>query len=84
MSAAYFVPDPIQKKFTGRWNVHIPLTFLTDDYCAQRSGIPTNTPEDGIAINVDCGKIIAPSKPLPNDGEYDSPSTNGIKDDVDS
>ena len=81
-SAAYVVPDPNRKKFAGGWNVHILLTCLTDDYCAQHSGIPTNTLEDGITIDVDSGKSLHPKEPLPNDGEYDLPSTNGIKDGI--
>jgi len=50
--------------------MYIPLTFLTDDYCAQHSGLPTNTLEDG-TIDMDSGKIVTSSKPLPNDGKYD-------------
>ena len=32
----YIVPDAIREKFV-KWEVHIPLTYLTDRFCASQT-----------------------------------------------
>ena len=58
------------------------ITCLTDDYCAQRSGIPINTLEDGITIDVDSGKSLHPRSHFLMTANTTSPSPNGFKDGV--
>ena len=59
MSAAYVVPEPIRKK--NVYPSYIPYGRLL----CKHSGLPTNTLEDG-TIDMDSGKIVTSSKPLPN------------------
>jgi hypothetical protein len=68
-SAAYLEPDHIRKKFIDRWNVHIPLTFLTDKGCLFKDKSTANSLHDILTL-VD-GHILTSLKPLSDDGELD-------------
>ena len=68
-SASYLVPDHIRKKFIDGWNVHVPLTFLTDKGCLLKDKSSTNFTQD--MLTIDNGCITTTSKPLFDDGELD-------------
>lgn len=68
-SAAYLVPDHIRKKFIDGWNVHVPLTFLTDKGCLLKNKSTDPSTQD--LLTIDNGRILATTKPLSDDGELD-------------
>ncbi|PPQ94251.1 hypothetical protein CVT25_004971 [Psilocybe cyanescens] len=72
-SASYMIPDQIRKKFAadGGWASHIPLTFLTDKFCAQKSGTSTETLNESLSIDTSTGKIVTASRTLSITGEMD-------------
>ena len=67
---AYFVPDQIRKKFVDGWTTHVPLTYLTDVYCGQKSGTASRIIH-GTTLSFDCesGRIIASTEELAIIGE---------------
>ena len=68
---AFLVPDHIRKKFADGWNVHIPLTFLTDKGCLTRDRQAISSTQDLISIDSSTGCFITTPKPLPDDGELE-------------
>lgn len=72
-SASYMVPDQIRKKFAanGGWASHIPLTFLTDKFCAQKSGTSTESFNETLSIDTNTGRIVTASQTLSVTGETD-------------
>jgi hypothetical protein len=68
-SAAYLVPDHIHKKFINGWNIHVPLTFLTDKGCLFKDKSTANSSHDILTL-ID-GHILTNPKPLSDDGELD-------------
>ena len=67
MSAAYLIPDQICKKFIYGWNVHVPLTFLTDKGCLFKDKSTANSNQDMLTLVN--GHILTNPKPLSNKGE---------------
>ena len=70
-NAAFLVPEHIRKKFVDGWNVHIPLTYLTDKGCLVRDKPSTSSSQDVLTIDNTTGQLLASSKPLFDDGELD-------------
>ncbi|KAG6913824.1 hypothetical protein DXG01_004077, partial [Tephrocybe rancida] len=68
VGASYLVPEAIWKKFSeGFWSTHIPLTFLTDRYCAH--GSTPKSLKDFYNLDPTSGQIFSIDKPLSTDGE---------------
>ena len=70
-NAAFLVPDHIRKKFSDGWNVHIPLTYLTDKGCLLRDKLAASSSQNVLTIDNASGQISSISKPLLDDGELD-------------
>jgi hypothetical protein len=70
-SAAYLVPDNIRKKFVDGWNVHVPLTFLTDKGCLLKDKSAVDASLELLSINSSTGIIQTSSTSLIDDGELD-------------
>lgn len=70
-NAAFLVPDHIRKKFADGWNMHIPLTYLTDKGCLLKDKLSVNSSQDILTIDNASGRILATSKPLIDDGELE-------------
>ena len=69
-NAAFLVPDHIRKKFIDGWNVHVPLTFLTDKGCLLKNRPAIAASQDVLSVD-STGRILATPKPLSDDGELD-------------
>ena len=63
----YTVPDMIREKFI-KWEVHIPLTYLTDKFCASQS---SNQASLSDVLTVIDGRVTTKSKILSPAGELD-------------
>ena len=63
------VPDTIWNKFRNGWNVHIPLTYLTDKSCAYKKSATLF--RDSLSVDETSGQIITTSKALETTGELD-------------
>jgi hypothetical protein len=70
-SAAYLVPDNIRKKFSDGWNVHVPLTFLTDKGCLLKNKPTIAASYDLLSIDSITGQIQTSAKPLSDAGELE-------------
>jgi hypothetical protein len=70
-NAAFLVPDHIRKKFADGWNVHIPLTYLTDRGCLMKDKPIIGSTQDILTIDNATGLISTTSKPLADEGELD-------------
>ena len=70
-NAAFLVPDHIRKKFADGWNVHVPLTFLTDKGCLLKNKPIIAASQEILTIDNVTGQIQTSSKPLTDDGELD-------------
>lgn len=70
-NAAFLVPDHIRKKFSDGWDVHVPLTFLTDKGCLLKGKPLAGSSQDLLSIDSATGRILASSKPLSDFGELD-------------
>ena len=68
-NAAFLVPDHIRKKFADGWNVHIPLTVLTDKGCVLKD--KSISASDEYFTCDSSGFIHKSSKPLTDEGELD-------------
>ena len=68
-NAAFLVPDHIQKKFIDGWNIHIPLTYLTNKGCLLKDRQTARSSQDVLTIDNSSGHILTTSKPLSDDGE---------------
>ena len=71
INAAFLVPDHIHKKFVNGWNVHVPLTYLTDKGCLLKDKFTASSSQDILTIDNSSGRILASSKPLSDDGELE-------------
>lgn len=69
-SAAFLVPDNIRKKFAEGWNVHVPLTFLTDKGCLFKDKSVANS-QDVLTVDSSTGTIQPSSTSLIDEGELD-------------
>ena len=69
-NTAFLVPDHIQKKFIDGWNIHVPLTFLTDKGCLLKNRPAIAASQDILSVDSD-GRILTTPKPLSDDGELD-------------
>ncbi|PPQ94516.1 hypothetical protein CVT25_014170 [Psilocybe cyanescens] len=76
-SASYTVPDQIRKKFSaeGGWASHIPLTFLTDKFCAQKNGVSVDMINNSLSVDPNSDQIITTSQSLPIKNETDLTNT---------
>ena len=63
----YIVPDAIREKF-AKWEVHIPLTYLMDKFCASQPA--TQSSLSDILMVVD-GQVTTKSKVLSPASELD-------------
>ena len=63
----YIVPDAIRDKF-AKWEVHIPLTYLTDNFCSSQQATQSSL-SDFLAV-ID-GQLTTKSKSLSPVGELD-------------
>ena len=63
----YIIPDAIRNKF-ARWEVHIPLTYLTDSFCSSQQASQSSL-SDFLAV-ID-GQLTTKSKSLSPAGELD-------------
>ena len=70
-NAAFLVPEHIRKKFVDGWNVHIPLTYLTDKGCLVKEKFSSGTSQDVLTIDNLTGQLLTSFKPLSDDGELD-------------
>jgi hypothetical protein len=70
-NAAFLVPEHIRKKFSDGWNVHVPLTYLTDKGCLLRDKGTVTSSQDILTIDSSTGRLLTSSKPLQDDGELD-------------
>ena len=70
-NAAFLVPDHIRKKFAEGWNIHVPLTFLTDKGCLLKNKPLAGAAQEVLSIDSATGRIITTSKPLSDNGELD-------------
>jgi hypothetical protein len=70
-NAAFLVPDHIRKKFSDGWNVHVPLTFLTDSGCLLKDKPSAGAANEILTLDKFTGRIQTSSKPLTDDGELD-------------
>ena len=70
-NAAFLVPDHIRKKFIDGWNVHVPLTFLTDNGCLLKDKAITGASQEILLYDNSTGQIQTSSKSLSDDGELD-------------
>ena len=69
-NATFLVPDYIQKKFAEGWNVHVPLTFLTDKGCLTKDKPTAGAAQEILTLD-NAGHMQTSSKPLHDDGELD-------------
>src|SRR6266567_4779966 len=65
--AGYIVPDAIHDKFI-KWEVHIPLTYLTDKFCASQLAAQSSLSD---ILTVVDGQVTTKSKFLSPAGELD-------------
>ena len=63
----YIVPDTIRDKF-ARWEVHIPLTYLTDSFCPSQQASQSSLSDFLIVVE---GQLSTKSKSLSSAGELD-------------
>ena len=70
-SASFLVPDHIRKKFSDGWNIHVPLTFLTDKGCLLKDKPTAGASHEILTIDSATGRIQTSSKPLSDHGELD-------------
>src|SRR6266446_664262 len=63
----YIVPDAIHKKFI-KWEVHIPLTYLTDRFCALQLATQSLLSDTLTVID---GQVMTKSKLLSPAGKLD-------------
>lgn len=66
-SAAYQVPMKVRRIFKNGWNEHVPLTVLTDKYCAKEAEDGEGTTES--LLRFQDGVWTSVNKSLPNKGE---------------
>ncbi|KAF8815626.1 hypothetical protein BYT27DRAFT_7297117 [Phlegmacium glaucopus] len=69
-NAAFLVPDHIRKRFIDGWNVHVPLTYLTDKGCMVKNKSLSNL-HDLLTVNDTDSHITTSSKSLSDEGELD-------------
>jgi hypothetical protein len=67
--AGFLVPDTIRNKFRSGWTVHVPLTHLTDKFCAYKKSATVF--HDTLSIDETSGQLVTSSKPLSDAGELD-------------
>ena len=70
-NAAFLVPGNIRKRFSDGWNVHVPLTFLTDRGCLLKDKPSVTASQDVLTIDRITGQIQTSAKSLSDDGELD-------------
>ena len=69
INTSFLVPDNMRKKFIDGWNVHIPLTYLTNKGCSWKD--KSSTSQDLFTIDSLSHHISTSSKPLSDKGELD-------------
>jgi hypothetical protein len=70
-NAGFLVPDHIQKKFADSWNVHVPLTFLTDNGCLLKTKQVVSVSHNILSINNSTGQLFTNPKLLSDNRELD-------------
>src|SRR6266699_2318016 len=66
-SGGYIVPDAIREKFI-KWEVHIPLTYLTDKFCASQLATQSSLSDNLTVVD---GQVTTKSKLLSPAGKLD-------------
>ncbi|PPQ84549.1 hypothetical protein CVT24_006581, partial [Panaeolus cyanescens] len=66
-SAAYQAPTKIRRIFKNGWNEHVPLTTLTDKYCAKEAEEGDSATES--LLRFENGVWTSVNKSLPHEGE---------------
>ncbi|KIJ46023.1 hypothetical protein M422DRAFT_46337 [Sphaerobolus stellatus SS14] len=62
------IPNQIRQKFVNGWSEHVPLTYLTDAYCAKAANDP-KVSQDIVTWDPISESFTTTSKTLPGDGE---------------
>ena len=70
-NAAILVPEFIWKRFIDGWNIHVPLTYLTDKECFFKNKSMASSSQSLLTINNTTGCILTTAKPPSDDGELD-------------
>ena len=70
-NTAFLVADHIRKKFIDGWNVHVPLTYLTNKGCLFKNKPTAIASQELLTIDSVTGQIQTSSKPLSDSGELD-------------
>ncbi|KAJ7336791.1 hypothetical protein DFH08DRAFT_705812, partial [Mycena albidolilacea] len=67
------IPEAIRKKFSGPegWKTHVPLHFLTDNYCSLANHAPMKELNNLFSIDGSSGSIISVVKELPVNPELE-------------
>jgi hypothetical protein len=61
------IPESIRHKLAAGWVEHIPLTFLTDQYCTRTN--KSKSQRDAWQLDESSGVLLAVPRPLPSEGE---------------
>ena len=70
-NASFIVPDNIRKKFSDGWNVHVPLSYLTDKSCEFKTKSALSAAQDILSFDSSTGQVIATSRVLHDNGELE-------------
>lgn len=65
-NAAFLVPDNIRKKFRDGWELHVPLTYLTDKGCMLKNKMTAAL--DILSYDSTTGQVVTSSKALNENG----------------
>ena len=68
-NAAFLVPDNIRKKFRDGWELHVPLTYLTDKGCMLKNKMTAAL--DILSYDSTTGQVVTSSKALNENGELE-------------
>ena len=70
-NTSFIVPDNIRKKSSDDWNVHVPLSYLTDKSCEFKTKSALSAAQDILSFDPSTGQVIATSKVLHDNGELE-------------
>jgi hypothetical protein len=70
-NTGFLVPDHIQNKFADGWNIHVPLTFLTDNNCLLKTKQVVSASHNILSIDNSTGQLFTNPKPLSDNRELD-------------
>lgn len=70
-SAAFLVPEFVQKKFMEGWSSHVPLTYLTDKGCLFKTKSTANAAQEYVTYDQASGLMVTNPKTLSDQGELE-------------